>query len=102
MQEWLARRKIFDLEAEMHGRASEQPYEALLEARAIKRDLREERAAIAEYDGGLSREDAERMADGLPPRFQPLNPVVADYLRRVAEVEDWPKVRKARDGTTGT
>jgi hypothetical protein len=61
----------------------------------------EERAAIAEHDGGLSREDAERLADGQPPLFKPLNPVVADYSRRVAGVEDLPKLRRVRDGTMG-
>ncbi len=40
----------------------------------IKAEAREERAAIAEHDGGLSRENAQRVAAGPPPLPDPIKP----------------------------
>jgi hypothetical protein len=71
------------------------------------RDARIERAAIAEYDGGLVREDAERVAAGLPLRPIHPNRLIADYLRRIAQAgqdnlsRPIGKSGKARNGTTG-
>lgn len=78
---------------------------AVLDTKQADREARIERAAIVEYDGGLDREDAERVAAGLPPRPIYPNPVIADYRRRISEAvqenSSW-SVRtpvKARDGT---
>ncbi|WP_207209984.1 hypothetical protein [Tropicimonas sp. IMCC6043] len=67
--------------------------QATAEAAEAARDAaeaREERAAIAEHDGGLSRENAQRVAAGLPPLPDPIQP---EHVRPLPK----PEIPKAAE-----